>query len=111
MKTFAFEGESDDIFGETNRTGQEHCNFASGEPIVYKLSAPDGSGILITGLWGTQIGSEGDGWVICVNTLDEEKKIDWPIRMYPSNGGYKNKLVVEAPEDVTLVCLNCEASE
>lgn len=105
MRAFLFEGRSDDTFGEYKTTKIDYDNCASGEPIQYKLATPDGAGIIVTGLYCNEI-NKGAGWMIGVETLDEDKAIDWPIQMYPSHEGYRNRLSVFAPLDAELVCLN-----
>lgn len=108
MKTFKFQGYSDDTFGEYAITNEDYDNCASGKPIQFELKTPDGAGIVITGLYCNQI-NKGDGWMIGVNTINEDKPIDWEVSMNPSHEGYRNQLIVIAPDDAELVCLNLSA--
>lgn len=106
MKTFRFQGHSDDTFGEYAQTDDDYDNCASGQPIQYELKMPDGAGIIVTGLYCNPI-NKGDGWMIGVNTIDEKKPIhDWTLELHPSHEGYRNQLTVVAPDDAQLRCLN-----
>lgn len=106
MKVFKFSGYSDDTFGESTDRGDDYDNCASGDPIWWELKAADGSGIIITGMYGNDIYSRGDGWMIGANVIDEYKPVDWSIVMNVSHEGYRNELIVEVPDDVELRCLN-----
>lgn len=105
MKVFRFQGYSDDTFGEYNITNDDYDNCASGTPIQYELKTPDGSGIIVTGLYNSKI-TKGDGWMIGVNIISEDKPVDWNITLQPSHEGYRNQLIVEASDDAGLKCLN-----
>lgn len=108
-KRYVFEGGSDDTFGEYSITQDDYDNCASGEPIRWKLSLPDGSGLLVVGVYATNaLVSPADGWMIGVATLLENRPVDWPVMMEPSHGGYRNRLIVEAPVEARLVCLTRE---
>lgn len=101
MKKFIFNGNSDDTFGEYNETNIDYDNCASGSPIQYKLVNSDGAGVVVTGLYGHSF-HVGHGWTIGVNTLDEDKPIDWSFDLSPSHEGYRNKLTITTPDDVVL---------
>ena len=105
MSKFVFEGQSDDKFGECEQTNDDYDNCATSEPIWYELKTPDGAGIVVTGMYGNDI-NRGGGWLIGVEIIDEYKPVDWTITMNVSHGGYRNQLIVEAPEDAQLRCLN-----
>lgn len=105
MKEFIFMGCSDDTFGEYGVTQDDYDNCSSGEPIQYKLSVGD-SGLVITGCYASAYVSKGDGWMIGVSNLNEDKPVDWNISLDPCFKGYKGKLVVVAPDNAKLTCLN-----
>lgn len=108
MKTYQFQGYSDDTFAETTtRTDRDNC--ANGTPTQFELVMPDGSGIRITGCYGTkaQGSTLGKGcWMIGVESLDDDKPVDWKIGHEPSFGGYYGRLTVEAPDEAILTLLN-----
>ncbi len=99
MKKYVFEGASDDTFGEYNETQVDYDNCASGEPIQFKVQAPDGSGVLVTGIYGGKYEMGNGCWMIGVESLDEDEPVDWDIRTFPSYEGYRNRVVIVAPED------------
>jgi hypothetical protein len=109
MKEFKFEGYSDDTFGEYAETSDDYDNCANDTPIRYKLSTPDGTGVIVTGRYSPD---DSGCWEIGVHAISEEKQVDWKISMNPSHAKYCNQLIVIAPDDAELVCLNrCEDSE
>jgi hypothetical protein len=105
MKLLQFEGMSDDTFGETNVFMDDYDNCASGKPIKWRVKANDGSLIVIGkyALYGT------GGWLIGVapdDYADDEVHIpDWPIRITRSMAEYSPMLHIEAPDDVSIECL------
>ena len=105
MKAFKFQGYSDDTFGEYNITNDDYDNCASGEPIQYLLQTPDGAGIIVTGLYGHKI-NKSVLWMIGVEAVSEQKTIDWEITIKPNHEGYRNQLIVIAPDNAKLTCLN-----
>jgi len=109
MKRFQFMGNSDDTFGEYSETKDDYDNCASGEPIQYEVSLSDGSGILVTGIYGGKHGMGNGCWMIGVESLDEDKPVDWVINMYPSHLDYHNLLIVVAPDDA--VCRHRKSEE
>lgn len=105
MKIYKFEGASDDTFGEYAVTSDDYDNCANGAPIRYRLATPNGAGIIVTGCYAH--GVLGNGcWMIGVEAIDEDKQIDWQITHNPSHEGYRGQLLVVAPDDAELVCLN-----
>ena len=107
MKTFKFEGCSDDTFGEYAITSDDFDNCASGDPIKYRLATPDGAGIVITGQHSPEPDDSGC-WMIGVNLIDEDKPVDWKILTTPAHKRSRNQLIVEAPDDAELTCLTRE---
>lgn len=106
MKTYRFSGYSDDTFGEYAQTNDDYDNCASGSAIQYELKTPDGAGIIVTGLYCNPI-NKGDGWMIGVNAINEYKPVDdWTLELKPSFDGYRNQLIVTAPDNAKLRCLN-----
>lgn len=111
MKTFRFQGYSDDTFGEYEQTNDDYDNCASGEPIQYALATPDGAGVIITGCYCAEI-NKGQGWMIGVETENSQADLSsWQFTMHPGHEGYRNSLTVVAPDDAALVCLNREEDE
>ena len=99
-KKYIFEGYSDDLFGEYNVTVMDHGDCGSGSIRHFTVSRPDGEGVLITG----QYNSSGM-WHIGMSLLDEEKplnKDEWQIYFEPNEEAYRNRLVVNAPDDTEL---------
>jgi len=100
MKKYVFEGWSDDTFGEYGITNEDYDNCANEEPIQFKLKMPDGSGLLITGCYGTKW--IGQGWMIGVSTLSENISVNWKISIDPCFEQYRNQLTIEAPDEAKL---------
>ena len=101
MKTLKFQGYSDDIFIETT-SRIEISNCANGKPLQFDVTMPNGEGIRVSGCYdGSQLGSNGC-WMIGVESLDEDKPIDWPIRVYPSHEGYCGLMEVDAPDNAVV---------
>lgn len=106
MKEYRFEGYSDDIFGEYGVTNESYDNCASGEPIQFKIETPKGVGVIVTGTYGNPI-NKGHCWMIGVEAINENKPVsDWTFELKPSHKNYCNLLVVKAPDDAELTCLN-----
>jgi len=111
MKQFRFMGYGDDTFGEYEQTHSGYDNSGSGEPIQYELKVPGGAGIIVTGPYCHPV-NIGDGWIIGANVISEEDTVDdWTIIMFPSYEGYRNLLIVDAPDDAVLRCLNQDIEE
>lgn len=105
MKTYAFEGYSDDIFAEVNVTNYEVDNCANGKPIQFTLVDPTTNrGICITGHYNSPIGNQ---WVIGVSSYDPECKDipipEWPIRIVRSTEcSHTPRLEIDAPDNCLL---------
>lgn len=110
MKTFIFEGHSDDTFGEYGVTNDDYDNCASGRPIQFSLIQPDKSGIIVTGIYCNSI-NRGEGWMIGIENLSEANPFTGECILNPSYKGYRNQLTVSAHDDSVLTCLNRSDSE
>lgn len=111
MKTYIFEGYSDDTFGEYNETSIDYDNCGSGSPIRYKLEDGNENGVIIQGQYSPE---NLCGWMIGVGNIGKHKdSLDgWEFSLNPFYEGYRNQLTVTCPEDVKLVNLqNDEDSE
>ena len=109
MPTLRFEGYSDDTFGEVLHTKDDYDNCASGKPIEYLVLSADGSeGLVVT---GQHCPGNSGSWLIGVANhdpdFDDRAMPRWPIRIEPQayRAGFNPSLVIEAPEGVTLRCL------
>lgn len=100
-KKYIFEGYSDDTFGEYGITSIDHDDGGAGSIRGFIVSRPGGEGVLITG----QYNSKGM-WHIGMSLLDEEQplnKDEWQIYFEPNEeAAYRNRLVVNAPDDAGL---------
>lgn len=108
MKTFAFEGSSDDTFGECTPRGDDYDNCASGEPIEWLLRAPNGESLLVVGQFCPGIAT---GWLIGVARADDNDDTplpSWPITIVPGSREYTPRLIVDAPDGTTLSCFQRE---
>lgn len=111
MKTFKFGGYSDDTFGEVTPRGDDYDNCASDTPIRWLLfSASEGVGVVIVGQHAPF--EHADGWLVGVAPHDptgEDLPIPpWPMRFeQPSEriSSYTPVLVIDAPDDAELSCL------
>jgi hypothetical protein len=107
MPTLRFEGYSDDTFGEVQHFGDDYDNCASGNPIEYLVEA-GGLGMVVT---GQHCPGHSGGWLIGVANYDpqaEDRDFPrWPMRIEPQQfrNGFRPSLVIEAPDDVTIRCL------
>lgn len=107
MKTFRFQGYSDDTFGEYEQTNDDYDNCGSGTPINFVLQDSSGAGVVVTGCYCNESINKGDGWMIGVAALDEDHSVkDWSFELNPSHEGYRNSLTVIAPDSTKLTCLN-----
>lgn len=109
MPTLRFEGYSDDTFGEVLHTKDDFDNCASGKPIEYLVKDPaTGLGIVVT---GQHCPGNSGSWMIGVANFDTEASDEdfprWPMRIEPQNyrNGFNPALIVEAPDGVTVTCL------
>ena len=111
MPILRFEGYSDDTFGEVQHFKDDYDNCASCKPIRYLVTAKNESGleqsIVVTG----RFGEKSAGWAIAVGNFDPAfADVDfpqWPMRIEPQNysNGFQPSLVIEAPDGVTIKCL------
>lgn len=101
-KLYRFVGHSDDLF-EEDETGFD-C-YCFNEEARFSLRRHDGEGVLITGQY-----RENGCWHIGVSLLDESKPLTltdgWQFSLIPAF--YGNKLLIFAPVDAELTCLNNE---
>lgn len=109
MPTLRFEGYSDDTFGEVLHTKDDYDNCASGKPIEYLVTDPaTGLAIVVT---GQHCPGNSGSWLIGVANHDPDSKDRdfprWPMRIEAQDyrNGFQPSLVIEAPEGVTLRCL------
>ena len=101
-KPSRFAGHSVDVF-EEDKTGLDCSCF--NEVARFSLRRRDGEGVLITGKY-----RENGCWHIGVSLLDESRPLDpedgWKFSLLPTS--YNNELLVYAPADAELTCLNNE---
>lgn len=101
-KLYRFAGHSDDVF-EEDETGFD-C-YCFNEEARFSLRRHDGEGVLITGQY-----RENGCWHIGVSLLDESRPLvladGWKFSLLPTS--YNNELLVYAPADAELTCLNNE---
>ena len=87
----------------------EICNDGSGKPLQFEVRGKNGAGYIVTAMFGTRV--KGDvlvgenAWHIGAEALDEHGPVDWPVRLFPSYGGYCGRLEVDVPESVTVTAL------
>ena len=97
IKIYCFIGHSDDVF-EEDKTGFD-CDCCD------KEGRPNGEGVLITGQY-----RENGCWHIGVSLLDESHPLvladGWKFSLLPTS--YNNELLVYAPVDAELTCLDNE---
>lgn len=119
MPTLRFEGYSDDTFGEVSHFKDDYDNCASGRPIEYLVLGPaiDGQeqlGIVVT---GQHCPGNSGSWLIGVANYDpncaDSPLPKWPIRIEPQNyrNGFEPSLVIEAPDGVTIKCLQLHVDD
>lgn len=109
MKPLRFEGYSDDTFGEVDFFKDDYDNCASGKPIEYLVSDPtSGAALVVT---GQHCPGNSGSWLIGVANYDpdgEDKDFPrWPMRIEPQKyrNGFQPSLVIDAPDNVTIRCL------
>lgn len=107
-KEFRFSGGSDDTFGELN-SGIDHDDCAQLSMMKFLVKTPAGEGVLVTG----QYGVADNTWHIGVSALSEEAPLSdqWSFTTYPSYEGYRNLLIVTAPDDAEISNLNIEEED
>lgn len=102
IKIYCFIGHSDDVL-EEDKTGLD-CDCVDKEG-RFSLRRPNGEGVLITGQY-----RENGCWHIGVSLLDESRPLvladGWKFSLLPTS--YNNELLVYAPVDAELTCLNNE---
>lgn len=107
-----FEGYSDDTFGEYAHTKDDFDNCASGDPIEYLVTAPDGSALLVVGQYAA---GNASGWIIGVAphdpSGDDKPMPDWPMRFARGDRPYSPALLIEAPDGVNVKCLTRQDEE
>ena len=109
VKRYLFEGYSDDIIGEYGITNIEHDDFGEQSTREFTVVRPNGEGVSITGVY-----CDNGVWNIGMALIDAEKPLnaDWYIYFEPNEeAAYRNRLVVVAPDDARLRCLNSGESE
>lgn len=101
------EGSSDDTFGVYGAgPDDDHDNCASGRPIVFRVRHGDES-LLVVGQYAP---GECAGWLIGVASDDLHDTGDdieiaipeWPMRFERSDRTYSPRLLITAPEGVTV---------
>lgn len=115
MKTYVFEGYSDDGFYENGVTRYSIDNGSNETVMQFEVVMPDGAGVRVTGAYDVAvkggIGRLGNGhWMIGIEALDETKPVNWPISCNPSYKGYRGKMMVSAPDEAKL-CLRKQGGE
>ena len=100
-KKYIFEGYSDDTFGEYGISNIDHDDSGAGSIRGFIVSRPGGEGVLITGQY-----NRAGMWHIGMSLLNEDKplnKDEWQIYFEPNEAAaYRNRLVVNAPDDAGL---------
>lgn len=107
--TLRFEGYSDDTFGEVEHFKDDYDNCASGKPIEYLVEdKANDCGIVVT---GQHCPGNSGSWLIGVANHDpNHADCDfprWPMRIEPQKyrKGFQPSLVIEAPDEVSIRCL------
>lgn len=114
MKTLKFVGYSDDTFAcEGPKIDVDYDTCASRKPVAMLVVSPSyRGGIVVVGQYAP---GHADGWLIGVSNFDPEADDvpipEWPIRIERSEAGYSPRLVIEAPDDVTVKLLGHDADE
>lgn len=113
--TLRFEGYSDDTFGEVAHFKDDFDNCASGKPIEYLVhSEAAGCGLIVT---GQHCPGNSGSWLIGVSNFDpnfEDVAMPrWPVRIEPQayRNGFNPSLLIDAPDDVTIRCLQITEDE
>lgn len=109
MPILRFQGHSDDTFGEVSHFDDDYDNCASGKPIEYLVECEGvEGGIVVT---GQHCPNNSGSWLIGVANYDpkhnDRDMPKWPIRIEPMKGtyGFTPALIIEAPDGVTIKCL------
>lgn len=106
MIKLIFEGYSDDTFGETNHFHDDYDNCASGEPIEWLVQSGNDA-IVVT---GQHCPNNSGTWLIGVANHDPNHDDcdfpNWEMKIEPQEyrNGFQPRLVIEAPDDVTIKC-------
>ena len=114
MPQLRFEGYSDDTFGEVEHFKDDYDNCASGDPIRYLVSVTNDDGVVQAIVVTGQHGQNSAGWSIAVENFDptfnDADFPRWPMRIEPQNfrNGFQPSLVIDAPDGVTINCLERE---
>lgn len=105
-----FEGCSDDTFGEYAHFQDDYDCCANGSAIAWRLWSPgEGVGLHVVGQYAGREwpGSMAAVWLIGFQPLDEDLALpDWSFQFEQSDRPYSQSLLMEAPADVELMCLN-----
>jgi hypothetical protein len=115
MPILRFEGYSDDTFGEVEHFKDDYDNCASGRPIEYLVEHKEtGLGLVVT---GQHCPGNSGSWLIGVAIhdpeLDDPDLPRWPMRIEAQNyrNGFQPSLVIDAPEGLTIRCLQKDADD
>lgn len=109
MPTLRFEGYSDDTFGEVEHFKDDYDNCASGKPIEYLVEHKATNMAMV--VTGQHCPGNSGSWLVGVANHDPELGDRdfprWPVRIEPQNyrNGFQPSLIIEAPEGVTIRCL------
>lgn len=109
MAKLVFQGHSDDTFGEYELTNDDYDCCASGALIVFQVKDADGNGLNVVGQYGgKQWPKDCPGcWFVGIQPMDEDVAIpNWPMSFELGDNGYSPALTIEAPDGVTVECLN-----
>ena len=102
MPILHFEGYSDDTFGEVTHFREDYDNCANGKPIEFLLSA-DGEQMVV---FGQHCPSNAGSWMVGVASYDPEysdrSMANWPMRYEWAPKANSPRLVIEAPDGVTI---------
>jgi len=119
MPLLRFEGCSDDTFGEVEHFRDDYDNCATGKPIEYLVLGPlvygqEQLGIVVT---GQHCPGNSGSWLIGVANYDPKFSDSdfprWPMRIEAQNyrNGFQPSLVIEAPEGVTIRCMQRQSDD
>lgn len=106
-----FAGYSDDTFGEYALTNDDFDNSASGKPIEWLVTAPDGEQLLVVGQYCP---GAANGWLVGVARYGDDDEADmpeWPMSIGPGERSYSPALLLSAPVGSTIRCLQREDDE
>jgi len=114
VKHLRFIGNIDDTFGEYGWSRDEYDNCASGEPIEWEVMDAEGKGVLVIGQYSN---ANNGAWTIGVTPWHNHRKKEdpvmppWAMRFEQPGQGeapYSPVLVIEAPDDISIRCLQRE---